>query len=73
MRKIKKQIEKAEKEIKPVKEVEEITKNIFERIEIMVHPKKKRGQTLGQKAADFLTKWAGFRSSWERRQMGKNW
>ncbi len=59
MRKIQKQVEKAEKEIKPIKEVEKTTKNIFEKIEEMVHPKKKRGRTLGQKAADFLTKWAG--------------
>jgi len=59
MEKVSKEIEKERKKIEVVEQVEDITKNIFDKIESITHPKKKRSITFAQKAADILTKGAG--------------
>ena len=57
MRKVGKGIQKAEKDMKLVGDVENITKNIFEDLKKITG--KKRGLTFGQKAADNVTRIAG--------------
>ena len=56
---MKKEIEQAGKEVNVVKDVEDMTKGVFWKIEKLINPKKPYKLTLGQKAADFITKWAG--------------
>jgi uncharacterized membrane protein len=41
------------------REVEKLTEEIFTTLSKTTHPKKKHKNTLGQKAADWMTKWAG--------------
>jgi len=56
---MKKEIEEIGKEVHVVNDVEGMTKGIFGKIEQLINPKKQNKLTFGQKAADFLTKWAG--------------
>jgi len=44
---------------KKEKQVEKITEEIFTTLSKTIHPKKKNKSSLGQKAADWLTMWAG--------------
>lgn len=41
------------------KDVERLTKDIFTTLSKTTHPSKKHKDTLGQKTADWMTKWAG--------------
>jgi len=59
MEKIEKQVKEIEKEINVVDDVEDVTKEIFIKLQKIIHPHKKKRLTLGQKSADFITKWAG--------------
>jgi len=59
MKRVEEQVRKIEKEVKVVEDVEDITKEVFQKLQKIISPKKKKKLTLGQKAADFLTKWAG--------------
>lgn len=59
MKKVEKQVKQVQKEVEVVEDIEDMTKEIFQKLEKIIHPKKKKKLTLGQKAADFLTKWAG--------------
>jgi len=66
MNKIKKEVKKAEsavetkrKELGVVSSVEDMTKNIFDKLFNTTHPKNTRKLTLGERAADALATWAG--------------
>ena len=59
IKKLNKKVEKQRNKIDVIENVEGITKNIFEIIQDFLNPKTTRGLTRGQKAADFLAKWAG--------------
>jgi len=51
--------QKRNKEIEIVENIEDLTKGTFEKLAAVIYPKKKHRLTLGQRAADALTKWAG--------------
>jgi len=51
-------MEKIQKGVEVVPAIEKATKEVFNGIESLIGKRKKR-LTIGQKAADFLTKWAG--------------
>jgi len=59
MKRVEGQVKEIEREVKVVDDVEDLTKEVFQRLQKIIQPKKKKKLTLGQKSADFLTKWAG--------------
>ena len=58
IKKVGKELEKAERNVEVLEGVEDITKGVFERIGSLIS-KKRHKLTLGQRSADFLAKWAG--------------
>ncbi len=54
-----KEIKNVEKKVEVLEKVEDMTKGVFSKLGTIIQPKKTNRLTFGQKAADFLAKWAG--------------